>query len=133
PPWTAGSAPREFVMGRGLLPKLIGTGYDTSIDAVGVAAVQHADPVELLSPGEPGTLVVFEEIQDPMNVGVLLRTALGMGAAGAVFSAGAASPYSRRAVRSSTGAVLRLPLAHVEDLPLLLQRLRGKGVRVAAA
>lgn len=61
---------------------------------------------------ETGPLLVLENISNPDNVGTLLRSALALGAAGAVLSPTCASPLYRKALRASMGAALRLPFAH---------------------
>ena len=54
--------------------------------------------------------VVLERVQDPGNVGTILRTALAVGAAFAVLTDDCADPWSPKVVRASQGAVLHLPL-----------------------
>jgi len=110
-----------------LLPRLIGTHYETSITAVGVVRR------ELLT-GLPasGLTLAAEGIQDPRNVGVLVRTAEAAGVTAAAFSDDSADPFSRGAVRSSTGSVLRQPLFLSADLAADLRQLRSRGCRVVA-
>lgn len=100
-----------------LLPKLIDTGYQTRLDAVGV--VRRA-PLAALPAG--GLVLAGESIQDPRNVGVLVRTAEAAGCAAVVFSDDSADPYSRAAVRSSTGSILRQPLLLCADLAATLRQ-----------
>jgi TrmH family RNA methyltransferase len=121
---------RCHTLSRGLLTKILGTGYDTSVTAVAIVPMRLST-VEAL-PGMGGPLLVCERIQDPRNVGVLLRTAEAGGAKGALLSADCAEPFSRAAVRSSTGSILRLPLAVSDDLPRDLRSLHAAGLRVIA-
>ena len=71
-------------------------------------------------------------IQDPGNLGGLLRTAEAAGATGAYLTAGTADPFSWKALRGSMGSAFRLP--HVRGLPAdeVLRRLRARGVAVLA-
>ena len=55
-------------------------------------------------------LVVLDGIQDPGNVGAVLRTADAAGVTGGVIVGSAADPYGAKAIRASAGAVFRLPL-----------------------
>jgi len=112
----------------GALPKLIGTSYRTTIEAVGIARRE-------LLPTLPdhGLLLACESIQDPRNVGVLVRTAEAAGVAAVAFSDDSADPFARAAVRSTTGSLLRQPLYLAADLTADLQRWRAAGGRVIAA
>jgi tRNA G18 (ribose-2'-O)-methylase SpoU len=121
---------RCYVLPRGLMTKLLGTGYDTAITAAAVVPMRPA-PIEALAAGG-GPLLVCERVQDPRNVGVLLRTAEAGGARGAVLTVDGADPFSRAAVRSSTGSILRLPFAISRDLATDLARLREAGLRIIA-
>jgi len=54
-------------------------------------------------------ILVLDEVQDPGNVGTLLRTALGLGAAGAIALKGTADLTNPKVIRSAMGASFRLP------------------------
>ena len=81
-------------------------------------------------------LVVLAGVQDPGNVGTILRTASAFGATGAVTAAsgvsGTASPFSPKALRASAGAALHLPVLAGMSLPILLAQLRVANVRTIA-
>jgi RNA methyltransferase, TrmH family len=82
-------------------------------------------------------LVVLAGVQDPGNVGTIIRTAAAFGATGAVTSAsgqsGTASPFSPKALRASAGAALHLPILAGMSLPILLTQLRIANVRTLAS
>jgi TrmH family RNA methyltransferase len=82
-------------------------------------------------------LVVLAGVQDPGNVGTILRTAAAFGATGAVTAAsgqsGTASPFSPKALRASAGAAFHLPILAGMSLPILLTQLRVANVRTLAA
>jgi RNA methyltransferase, TrmH family len=58
-----------------------------------------------------GPVVLLEGLQDPGNVGTIVRAAEGAGASGVVTTAGTAEPYSPKALRASMGSAFRLPIA----------------------
>src|SRR5450432_371683 len=90
-------------------------------------------------PGEACSvlLVVLAGVQDPGNVGTILRTASAFGATGAVTTAsgqsGTASPFSPKALRASAGAALHLPILSGMSLAILLTQLRVVGVHTFAS
>jgi RNA methyltransferase, TrmH family len=82
-------------------------------------------------------VVVLVGVQDPGNVGTILRAAEAFGATGAATcssgSTGSANPLAPKALRASAGSALRLPVIHGVAVPILLAQLRMAGVRLYAA
>ena len=85
---------------------------------------KHADSLLILA---------LEEIQDPGNLGTLMRTAEAAGAAFIVADYKTADLYNPKVIRSTMGAIFRLPVLYTEDLARTLTRLGSKGVRLFAA
>lgn len=83
--------------------------------------------------GEPPLILVLDSLEDPQNVGTLLRSAEAAGVHGAIFPTHRQAPLSPAAVKASAGATEHLALAPVDDLPGALADLRAKGVRVVGA
>lgn len=82
---------------------------------------------------QPSLLPVLCALQDPGNVGTLLRSARAFGATGALLLQGAASPWSGKSLRASAGAALRLPLLAVRDAEEAAELLAAHSVRSWAA
>ncbi len=78
-------------------------------------------------------IVVMASVQDPGNVGTILRSAEAFGATGVVAARGTADPWSPKSVRASAGSALRLPLLRGMALPVLLAQLKVSHVAVIAA
>jgi TrmH family RNA methyltransferase len=78
-------------------------------------------------------VVVAVAVQNPGNLGAVLRSAEAAGATGAYLTTGCADPFSWKALRGSMGSAFRLPHCRGVALGEALARLRARGVRVAAA
>ena len=78
-------------------------------------------------------VVVLAGVQDPGNVGTILRSAEALGATGAIAARGTAHPYAPKAMRASAGSALRLPVVSGVALPVAMTQLRVSGVRMVAA
>jgi RNA methyltransferase, TrmH family len=71
-------------------------------------------------------------IQDPGNVGTLIRSSEAAGATGFVATGGTAHPFGWKALRGAMGSSLRLPVARVADSEDALGMLRAQGLRLVA-
>lgn len=78
-------------------------------------------------------LLVLEDIQDPGNLGTMVRTAEAAGMNGIIMSRGTVDIFSPKVIRSTMGAVLRVPFVYAENLNDALDGLRAKDVSVYAA
>ena len=118
-----------------LFRNLVGT--ETPQPIAALVSTPQAALEDMFTSGSPllpaPLLLVLCGLQDPGNVGTLLRSALAFGATGAVLLTGTASPWSGKALRASAGAALRLPLLAMRDPAQLAQQLRGHAIRSYAA
>lgn len=80
--------------------------------------------------GEPSLLVVLDEVQDPHNLGAVIRTAETAGAAGVVVTERHSAPLSGVVSRVSAGALEHLPVARVPNLVSALKGMKEKGIWV---
>ena len=82
---------------------------------------------------KPALLMVLETIQDPGNLGTILRAGEGAGVTGVVMDANTTDIYNPKVIRSTMGSVLRMPFVYVEDLHETLQELKTRNIRLFAA
>ena len=112
---------------------------ETPADVVAVLPLPERRPVSsLLGPADgsktPGPLVVYVDgIQDPGNVGTLIRAAVAFGASALVTSAGSADLYGPKTVRASMGALFGLPVFPERPLADVVDQLRAPTVYGLAA
>ena len=78
-------------------------------------------------------IMVLENIQDPGNLGTILRAGEGAGVTGIVMDANTADIYNPKVIRSTMGAVFRMPFFYVKDLPAAVKSLSSQGIRTYAA
>jgi TrmH family RNA methyltransferase len=83
--------------------------------------------------GDTALVVVMAAVQDPGNIGTIVRSAEAFGATGAVTTRGSADPWSPKALRASAGSGLRVPVLRGMAIPVLLAQLRVAGVKIVAA
>ena len=77
-------------------------------------------------------LVAMDGVQDPGNVGTILRTADAAGFDGALLSSACADLYSAKTLRATMGSVFRVPVMRTDDLPAQLETLKAQGYAVVA-
>jgi TrmH family RNA methyltransferase len=100
----------------------------------GVAALVRWKEVSLdvvLAKAQAGPLLAIAGVQDPGNLGTILRSAEAFGAAGALLGEGTVSPFNPKVVRASAGSVFRLPTVRAK-LAAAIASMRKQGLRLIA-
>ena len=124
----------------------LANGYETVTDEVfrkmsdtqspqGILSVvrqTHSDLVNILDQDNP-MLLLLEDVQDPGNLGTMFRSAEGAGVNGILMSRGTADVYNPKVVRSTMGAIFRMPFLYVDSIPETMGQLRKKGICTYAA
>lgn len=82
---------------------------------------------------KPSLFVMLDEVTDAENMGALYRTALALHATAVIIDKKSTSPWMRRSVRVSMGAVFSLPTIKVQSLPQAIEELRSSGIKTFAA
>ena len=106
-------------------PLFLSAHHKLSLTERGVSLQRHAAPVLPVPETLPGRrYVVLDGVQDPGNVGTVLRTLDAFDADGLLLTGGCADPFGPKTVRASMGAVFRRPVWSVtpEELGDLLRR-----------
>lgn len=98
---------------------------------VALATLVLRDVEALLTP-PPALVTVAVNVQDPGNLGTLVRSSEAAGATGVLAAGTTAHPLGWRALRGSMGSALRLPIARHADARSALQRLRTEGLVIVA-
>lgn len=83
--------------------------------------------------GRKPLLLVLDNLQDPGNLGTIFRTAEAAGVTGIVLGNDCVDIYNPKVIRSTMGAVFRVPFLYTEDIVGTLEELRLRGVRLFAA
>ena len=78
-------------------------------------------------------VVALDQVQDPGNVGTLLRSAAAFGFDGVLLSDGCASVFAPKTLRASMGAAVRVPVMEVGAMPAAIAALRAKNITCLAA
>lgn len=98
----------------------------------GVAALarwKELSREDVLAKSPAGPILVIAGVQDPGNLGTILRSAEAFGAGGVLLGEGTVSPYNPKVVRASAGSVFRVPLARTK-LSESLGRMKDYGLRL---
>jgi TrmH family RNA methyltransferase len=117
-----------------LLPDALFAGAVPSETPQGVAAlvqVKRFTLADILERESEGPLLVIAGVQDPGNLGTILRSAEAFGVKRVLLTEGSVSAYNTKVVRASAGSFFRLMAAKV-DLADALSQLRSRGIRLIA-
>lgn len=82
---------------------------------------------------EKPLLLILENIQDPGNLGTMLRSSEGAGVTGVILSKGSADVYNPKVIRSTMGSIFRMPFMYVDNLPAFVEKLSERGIKTYSA
>jgi len=124
---------KVFLADKSLLETLTGFSMYQGLLAVGkVPPPLSLEEILARSP-HPRLFTGTDALSNATNLGALVRNAVAFGVHGLIVGETSSSPYLRRAVRSSMGAIFHLPVFESGNLTATLRDLRGQGVRCIAA
>lgn len=82
---------------------------------------------------EKSCIVVLDRLQDPGNMGTIVRTGEAAGISGIIMSKDSADIYNPKVIRSTMGSIFRVPFAIVDDLVAAVDTLKDNGITTYAA
>ena len=91
-------------------------------------------PEEMIEKAEDKALyMLLEDIQDPGNLGTIIRTGEAAGVTGVIMTKGTVDIYNPKVIRSTMGSIYRVPFAYTDDISKVIQSLKDKKVELYAA
>jgi 23S rRNA (guanosine2251-2'-O)-methyltransferase len=103
---------------QGVVCRLSAFSYSTVDDILAAAAARGEEPF----------LVLIDGVEDPRNLGAIIRSADGAGARGVVIRKDRAAQVTPAAVKASAGAAAHMPVARVPNIARTIDRLKERGV-----
>lgn len=89
--------------------------------------------LEEMLKAKDGIYLVLEDIQDPGNLGTMIRAGEGAGLAGIVMSAHTVDIFNPKTIRATMGSVYRVPFIYVEDIKEAVLAMKNAGIKTCAA
>lgn len=126
----ADAAQEAVLMDRQLFEKIAQT--ETSQGVIAIVEKKMYTPDEFYSMAGDGNIVFLDRLQDPGNIGTVIRTAEAAGYKGIVSLKGTGDIYSPKTVRAATGSVFRMPVLHEADLSEAAGHIRNCGKNIVA-
>lgn len=122
-----------YVMEIAELEKLTGFPFFQGVLAVGKIPQTHTLDSILATTPRPHFFVAFDGLGNAENIGLIVRSSAAFGAQALIVGESSGSPFLRRAVRNSMGAIFKLPIVETDKLIASLTVLRERHVRIIAA
>lgn len=123
-------SPAEYLITQPVALRLSGTKNTQGVFCV---CVMPESAGEIPDASGGASFVMLENIQDPANLGAVLRTAEAVGIGGVVLAGSGCDVFSPKALRAAMGAVFRLPVFRCGKAPEIVSRLNEAGFRTLAA
>ncbi len=123
-----------YLLEHALAERLVGYTFHTGVLACGVRKGERKLESLVASEADRKLLAVCPNVNDPENIGAIIRLCAGFGVSGLLLGPGCADPFSRRVLRVSMGTAFTVPIVETRDLHADLVRLhREFGVELCAA
>ena len=90
------------------------------------------DLTQLLEQPDP-LFLMLENLQDPGNLGTMIRTGEGAGITGVIMNNQTVDIFNPKTIRATMGSIFRVPIVYVPDLAPVLEQMHAKGIHTYAA
>ena len=87
---------------------------------------------ELKAPEQVPLIMLLDNLQDPGNMGTILRTAEAAAVTGIIMSSDCVDVYNPKVIRSTMGSVFRVPFVYVENVTDVIRQMKEHGIRTYA-
>ena len=122
----------RFVLSEAVMAKLADTVHSQGIVVLAEAPRRSLDEIFAPRGAEAPLVVCLEAVQDPGNLGTILRTAEAAGATGVVATRGSADLFAPKTLRSAMGSAFRLPASSGIPAEEAAARARAAGLQIVA-
>jgi len=127
----AATVPSETPQGIAALVRMPAMTLDEALGLSDISKYAKRSTSAASADGLPRTFVVVVGLQDPGNLGTLIRSAEAFGAARVILAGPNVSPFNSKVVRGSAGSIFRVPVVR-SDIADVVSRLRDHGLRLLA-
>lgn len=127
---TSNHSIKIFLAEKSLLESIVGYNLHQGIMAIGKVPRERTMKEILVSVKKPHLLVALDGLVNAENVGVVVRNCTAFGVDAILVGETSSSPYLRRAVRNSMGAVFQIPVVHVGHLAKTLREFQQHDIKV---
>lgn len=98
-----------------------------------VLSMPQHDLSQLLEKDKQGVYLVLEDIQDPGNLGTMIRSGEGAGISGVIMSRNTVDVFNPKTVRATMGSIYRVPFVYTDELGKTICDMKEKGIQTYAA
>lgn len=88
---------------------------------------------DMIQNAETPLFLVLENLQDPGNLGTMMRTGEGAGVSGVIMSRETVDIYNPKTIRATMGSIYRVPFFYAEDVHAVIGQMKENGIHVYAA
>lgn len=106
---------------------------DTPQGIMAVVKIKEWTVDDILKRGESPFLFIIEKLQDPGNLGTIIRTSEGAGVTGIMLSSDSVDLYNPKVVRATMGAIFRVPVYVSKNLIQDIEKVKKSGVKIYGA